>query len=657
MLTNDKKNNLPKLSKNERKIAKKHHKKSLNLLKEYGSGIQLSDDSTPDLFIGNGGLLCGMSRKDILSLFSKFGPISKLIMLPKKSFCFLSFKTVQSSREAFTALDGHVMHSTTGISSPLYLKFLKNPVDHIVFDGDVQYPVVGNPKAIQDLILQEEFITEEYEKELINYFEMKQVHNGDENLLKHRKVKHFGYEFLYGSNNIDRSKPLAEKIPEKCKALIDKMLERKLIEFIPDQLTVNQYEPGQGIPAHVDTHSAFEDGIISLSLNSQVTMEFVHPNGHITPVLLPRRSLLVMRGESRYLLSHRITPRKFDVVYQQDEGAESSDAVHLTVKERNRRISLTFRKILHKPCNCKYVTKCDSQLAEQKITKTELKLPHSSSEATCLEGEHVYKVYEEIADHFSGTRHSPWPKVKEFLCNLPAGSLVADVGCGNGKYLGVNPKLITLGSDRSLNLAKICVERNFEVTVADCLHTPYRTSSFDACLCIAVIHHLSTLQRRLQALEELVRITRVDGSILVYVWALEQNLNESVGTICELDGAGKNSTNENECCSNLNEECVSSSKPKECEDNSNDCHIEVSEGRNVFQQQDLLVPWHLKENQKTENKNTAGEKKENKVFHRFYHVFKQGEIEDLCSRVNNVSIERVYYDRGNWCVILKKLSI
>lgn len=86
----------------------------------------------------------------------------------------------------------------------------------------------------------------------------------------------------------------------------------------------------------------------------------------------------------------------------------------------------------------------------------------------------MYKVYEEIADHFSGTRHSPWPKVKEFLCNLPAGSLVADVGCGNGKYFGVNPKLITLGSDRSLNLAKICVERNFEVTVADCLHTPYR---------------------------------------------------------------------------------------------------------------------------------------------------------------------------------------
>lgn len=192
----------------------------------------------------------------------------------------------------------------------------------------------------------------------------------------------------------------------------------------------------------------------------------------------------------------------------------------------------------------------------------------------------------------------------------------------------------------------------------------FRTSSFDACICIAVIHHLSTLRRRLQALEELVRITRVDGSILVYVWALEQNLDESAGTICELDEAGKNSANDNERCSNLNdsnrvcnEECVSSCKPRECLDNRNDCHIEVSEGRNVFQQQDLLVPWHLKEKQKTENKDTVGEKKESKVFHRFYHVFKQGEIEDLCSRVNNVSIERVYYDRGNWCVILKKLSL
>ena len=34
------------------------------------------------------------------------------------------------------------------------------------------------------------------------------------------------------------------------------------------------------------------------------------------------------------------------------------------------------------------------------------------------------------------------------------GSVVYDVGCGNGKYLGVNPSLFMLGTDRSNGLLK-----------------------------------------------------------------------------------------------------------------------------------------------------------------------------------------------------------
>lgn len=83
-------------------------------------------------------------------------------------------------------------------------------------------------------------------------------------------------------------------------------------------------------------------------------------------------------------------------------------------------------------------------------------------------------MYEEIAGHFSDTRHSPWPRVKNFLCSLSDGSVVADVGCGNGKYLGVNKNLVMLGSDRSFNLASICEDRGFQVLVSDCLKLPYR---------------------------------------------------------------------------------------------------------------------------------------------------------------------------------------
>lgn len=69
-----------------------------------------------------------------------------------------------------------------------------------------------------------------------------------------------------------------------------------------------------------------------------------------------------------------------------------------------------------------------------------------------VEAEHVHQVYDSIAPHFSHTRHHPWPLVTDFLAALPVGALVADVGCGNGKYLGVNPGVCVIGSDRSVPL-------------------------------------------------------------------------------------------------------------------------------------------------------------------------------------------------------------
>ena len=45
--------------------------------------------------------------------------------------------------------------------------------------------------------------------------------------------------------------------------------------------------------------------------------------------------------------------------------------------------------------------------------------------------------------------------------DVEPGSLVADVGCGNGKYLGVNANnLFTIGTDRSFNLIDICKQKS-----------------------------------------------------------------------------------------------------------------------------------------------------------------------------------------------------
>lgn len=67
-----------------------------------------------------------------------------------------------------------------------------------------------------------------------------------EAVLKHRRVKHFGYEFLYGSNRVNPDLPLPGGLPDVCLPLLRRMVEKDLLPWIPDQLTVNEYLPGAG---------------------------------------------------------------------------------------------------------------------------------------------------------------------------------------------------------------------------------------------------------------------------------------------------------------------------------------------------------------------------------------------------------------------------
>ena len=50
-------------------------------------------------------------------------------------------------------------------------------------------------------------------------------------------------------------------------------------------------------------------------------------------------------------------------------------------------------------------------------------------------------------------------KVRLFIDRLHAGAVLADVGCGNGKYFLVRPDIAVLGSDRSCGLATVAASR------------------------------------------------------------------------------------------------------------------------------------------------------------------------------------------------------
>uniref|UniRef100_H3AHV6 tRNA methyltransferase 9B (putative) n=1 Tax=Latimeria chalumnae TaxID=7897 RepID=H3AHV6_LATCH len=143
-------------------------------------------------------------------------------------------------------------------------------------------------------------------------------------------------------------------------------------------------------------------------------------------------------------------------------------------------------------------------------------------EASRLERDHVHSVYEKIAPYFSDTRYKAWPRVRQFLLDQEPGSLIADIGCGNGKYLPINSQLYKIGCDYCLPLVESARNQGHEVMVCDSLHLPYRDECFDAVLSIAVIHHFSTKERRIRAIREMARTLRVGGQLMICVWAMEQ---------------------------------------------------------------------------------------------------------------------------------------
>jgi len=116
--------------------------------------------------------------------------------------------------------------------------------------------------------------------------------------LAQRFVKHYGYDFRYGTNDVDINLPSTDKIPQHMQFAIQKMIDFGIYEEIPEQVTVNHYYPGQGIPPHCDTHSCFGDTIAVISLGSPVVMEF--QRGHLFYFLMiPPNSLMVLKDEIR----------------------------------------------------------------------------------------------------------------------------------------------------------------------------------------------------------------------------------------------------------------------------------------------------------------------------------------------------------------------
>jgi tRNA (uracil-5-)-methyltransferase TRM9 len=152
-----------------------------------------------------------------------------------------------------------------------------------------------------------------------------------------------------------------------------------------------------------------------------------------------------------------------------------------------------------------------------------------------------------------------------------------------------------VASDRSRNLVQIAKKHEpHSVVVADVLDVPHPTGRFDFAISIAVIHHLSTRDRRIAALKSILELLRSEtnggGRALLYVWALEQKSSRR--------------------------------------------------GWDEGDEQDVMVPWVLKSKGQTEEK----------TYQRYYHLYKKGELEEDIGIAGGVILESGY-EKDNWWAI------
>src|SRR5579885_3091030 len=120
-----------------------------------------------------------------------------------------------------------------------------------------------------------------------------------------RRVQHYGFAYDYTSKSLKPAAPL----PVNLQSLARRLVERKYLSVLPNQVIVNEYLPGQGISAHIDHPKWFGEEISSLSLGSPTTMVFSKDPEKYELRLEPR-SLLVLTGPARWEWSHLIPARK-----------------------------------------------------------------------------------------------------------------------------------------------------------------------------------------------------------------------------------------------------------------------------------------------------------------------------------------------------------
>ena len=158
------------------------------------------------------------------------------------------------------------------------------------------------------IVVLENFITEEQEKEIVSNLKPSKVKAGSGRNIVTR----------YGSKLPYKARVKSHIIPPYFLSICEQI--GKVLGYeIPDSVTVNEYMPGQSIDWHTDSLSS-GPVIVVLSLISSAEMGLRdNTTKENTTITLNTRSLLVLDGEHRTDWEHCIYPvqsHRFSIVFR-----------------------------------------------------------------------------------------------------------------------------------------------------------------------------------------------------------------------------------------------------------------------------------------------------------------------------------------------------
>jgi alkylated DNA repair dioxygenase AlkB len=120
----------------------------------------------------------------------------------------------------------------------------------------------------------------------------------------------------YGNSVYSNDK--LDPIPEYLLDLSNKLVNKKVLDALPEDITINTYYPGDSIPAHIDKIEA-GPVITILSLLSDATLILTYGSKK-EKILLPSRSVIQLKGVYRTHWKHsieKLKDKRISIVFRQ----------------------------------------------------------------------------------------------------------------------------------------------------------------------------------------------------------------------------------------------------------------------------------------------------------------------------------------------------